>query len=86
MASDTVDNVISNVTRHEDKDQHIAAGFRTLSPDQIEGVDAFLSFIARQTRIKDWRLRRRMQDTPGGGRRPPTNRLLQSTRGRPASS
>ena len=46
--SNTVDNVIWNLTWDENKDEHIAAGFRTLSPEQVRAVDAFLAFIAGQ--------------------------------------
>jgi hypothetical protein len=46
--SSTVVNVISNLTWDEDKDEHIAAGFRTLSPEQVKAVEAFLAYIAGQ--------------------------------------
>ena len=44
-----MDNVIWNLTWDENKDEHIAAGFRTLSPEQVRAVDAFLGFIAGQS-------------------------------------
>jgi hypothetical protein len=47
--SDTVDNIVWNLTWVENKDDHIAAGFRSLSSLQGRAVDAFLAFIAAQT-------------------------------------
>ena len=47
--SDTVDNVVWNLTWNENMDDHIVAGFRALSFQQVRAVDAFLAFIAGQT-------------------------------------
>lgn len=47
--SNTVDHVVWNLTWSESTDDYIAEGFRTLSPEQVRAVDAFLTFIARQT-------------------------------------
>jgi hypothetical protein len=47
--SNTVDNVVSNLTRDTSQDEHIAAGFNSLSRQQVLAVDAFLTFIAAQT-------------------------------------
>jgi hypothetical protein len=47
--SSTVDNIVWNLTWNDNKDEHIAAGFRTLSPEQVRAVDVFLAFIAGQT-------------------------------------
>jgi hypothetical protein len=47
--SNTVDYIVWNLTWDENKDDHIDAGFRTLSSPQVRAVDAFLAFIAAQT-------------------------------------
>jgi hypothetical protein len=46
--SNTVYNIVWNLTWDENMDDHIAAGFRTLSSQQVRAVDAFLAFIAGQ--------------------------------------
>jgi hypothetical protein len=46
--SNTVENVVWNLTWDDNKDEHIAAGFLMLSPEQVRAVDAFLAFIAGQ--------------------------------------
>lgn len=46
--SNTIDNVISNLTWSEDMDEHLVAGYRTLTHAQVRAVDAFLAFIAEQ--------------------------------------
>jgi hypothetical protein len=47
--SNTVDNIVWNLIWDENTDDHIAAGFQTLSSQQVRAVDAFLAFIAAQT-------------------------------------
>jgi hypothetical protein len=47
--SNTVDNIVWNLTWDDNKDEHIAAGFRTLSTEQVSAVDVFLAFVAGQT-------------------------------------
>lgn len=47
--SNTVDNIVWNLTWEDNKDDHIAEGFQTLSAEQVRAVDAFLAFIAGQT-------------------------------------
>ena len=47
--SNTVDNVIWNLTWGENMDAHIAAGYKTLSRAQVQAVDTFLAFIAGQS-------------------------------------
>jgi hypothetical protein len=49
MDSNTVNNIVWNLTWDENKDDHIAAGFRILSSQQVRAVDAFLAFISVQT-------------------------------------
>lgn len=47
--SNTVDNLVYNLTWDTSTDDHIAAGFRSLSRQQVLAVDAFLTFMAAQS-------------------------------------
>lgn len=47
--SNTVDNLIWNLTWDDNTDDYIAQGFRILSPKQVRAVDAFLAYVAAQT-------------------------------------
>jgi hypothetical protein len=46
--SNTVDHLISQLTRSESTDRHIAEGYEGLSLAQVRAVAAFLEFIAGQ--------------------------------------
>jgi hypothetical protein len=46
--SNSVNHIVWNLIWNDDQDEHIAAGFRTLSLEQVRAVDAFLAFVASQ--------------------------------------
>lgn len=44
-----VDYLIYQLTRTDKTDEHVVAGYESLSPAQVRAVAAFLMFVARQT-------------------------------------